>query len=602
MGDADVERVKERTDIVALIGEHVRLKRAGSSFKGLCPFHQEKTPSFVVSPTRQMFHCFGCNESGDCFSWLMKREGMTFPEALRVLAQRAGIQLSFERAETREDRERLRATLATATDFYHAILLKTAEGREAREYLKHRGITEESITQWQLGYVPLVTTPLIEKASERGVTADDLRRAGIVAEGPRGFYERFYGRLLFPLTDAHGSVVAFAGRILHEDPREPAAKYVNSPETPLYTKSKILYGLDKGRDAIRREDLLIVVEGYTDVIASHQAGVGNVVATAGTALTEDHLRIMKRFTEHIAFAFDADAAGDQATRRAIDLAVAVGSDVSIVVLPAGKDPADLAIRDPAAWQRVIAERKGVFAFLLERALNAHDPTDTAGKNAIARDLLPLLARVPDAVVRGDYLQRLATSLRIEPKYLHEDLERVRGTAAVGQGAIRTEETAVSPPYGSPPDAAIRREERLLTLFLAFPVTFPGAAEHLPPAAFTGAHTRHLYEALLRWYHSRRAAGAPVDFSHVQDTLPEDLRRLVDVFQLAVEVEREEGLLSTPDRDARILLRDLLFAYLRRHLAEITRQLEVSPPERRSTLLADVARVTEELARAEHLTS
>lgn len=595
MASTDSERVKERTDIAALIGEHVRLKRAGASMKGLCPFHQEDTPSFVVSPARQMYHCFGCGESGDCFSWLMKREGMTFPEALRVLAQRAGVPLTFEHAERREERERLRATLDTAADFYHAVLLRTATGREAREYLERRGITEESIQRWRLGYVPLSTTPLIEKAKERGVTADDLLRAGIIGEGPRGPYERFYGRVLFPLTDAHGSTVGFAGRILHEDKARPAAKYVNSPETVLYTKSRVLYGLDKAREAIRRENLVVIVEGYTDVIASHQAGVENVVAASGTALTDDHLHTVKRFTDRLAFAFDADTAGDHATRRAIDLAVAAGCAVEVVLLPAEKDPADIAVANPTEWKNAIADRRDVFSVLLDRAVARYGVSDTDAKKAVAHDLLPLLTRVPDAISLGDYLQRLAAVIRVDSRYLHEDLEHLR----------KREEAASSPQRASPSqspgmDPVIRREERLLTLFMAAPAIFPLAAAHVPPAAFTGAHTRLLYDAFLQWYAREHAAGAPLDFSHIDAVLPEDLRHHVNIFRLCIDMERAEGLLETPDRDARVVLRDLLVGHVRRTLVELTHQLEVAPLARRPALLRDVVNVTEELAHVDQL--
>ncbi len=595
MASADVEQVKERTDIVALVGEHVRLKRAGSSFKGLCPFHQEDTPSFVVSPTRQMFHCFGCSESGDCFSWLMKREGMTFPEALRVLAQRAGVPLTFERAERREERERLRATLDTAADFYHSILLRTAEGREAREYLRGRGLTDESIATWRLGYVPLVTTPLIEKATDRGVTAQDLLRAGILGEGPRGSYERFYGRVLFPLADAHGSVVGFAGRILHEDPNRPVGKYINSPETVLYTKSRLLYGLDRARAAIHREGYAVIVEGYTDVIASHQVGVEHVVATSGTALTDDHLILLRRVTDTLAFAFVADAAGDAAGRRAIDLAVRAGFTVSLLLLPSGDDPADLALRDSAGWRDAIARRGDAFRFLLERAVARHGAASAAAKRAVSQELLPFIGLMPDAVVRGHYIQELATALAVDSRYLHEDLVR---TGHLGRPTAATTAAPVS--VLGDVEVLVRREERLLTLLLAAPAVFPLAAEQLPPEAFAGSHTRHLYEAFRGWYDRQRSTGAPLSFAGMRDGLPEDLRRYVDIFSLALDVERDEGLLMSPDRDARVILRELLAFHLRRQLVILTHSLGQTPPEGRQVILRQVASLHDALAQADRL--
>ncbi len=598
MGDSNVELVKERTDIVALIGEQVKLKKAGVNFKGLCPFHNEKTPSFVVSPNRQMFHCFGCSKSGDIFTWVMEKEGMTFAEALRVLANRAGITLAFERTEHREERERLRATLDTTADFYHTVLQKTAAGKVAREYLLSRGLTEASISEWRLGYVPPMGTPIIEKANKRGVSTQDLLNTGIIAPGRNGYYERFYSRVLFPLSDMHGSVVGLAGRILKTDPNRPAAKYINSPETTLYRKSRILYGLDKARNAIREKDYVIIVEGYTDVIGSHQAGVTNVVATSGTALTDEHLQVVRRFTENIVFSFDGDAAGDEATRRAIDMAVATGFSVTIVLLPNGQDPADVAIKDPEAWKKAIEDRIDVFNFLLKRAVAAHTKMDAAAKKEITAELLPLLARIPEAVVRGEYLQRLGEELGLESRYLNEDLKRLERSMALNQ----PQQTARSQENKPELDPRTLREERLLTLLLVSPGSFAFVQENLPSEAFIAQHTRNLYNEYLKLYNATYRKEEPFDFSGIKYNLPEDLKRLVDIFLLAIEVEQEEGLLTAPDQEIRILLRELVQAHIRENLHILTKKLEGVSQEESPLILQEIAQLTEKLVQAERLTT
>ena len=607
MSDSNVEQVKERTDIVQLIGEQVRLKRAGANFKGVCPFHNEKTPSFVVSPNRQMFHCFGCGKSGDIFTWVMEKEGMTFAEALRVLAQRAGVTLAFEHTEHREEREQLRATLDTTVEFYKAIFEKTAAGKIAREYLLNRGLTEQTINAWRIGYVPPGGTPLIEKAKKRDITVNDLTQTGIIAQGSRGYYERFFGRVIFPLADMHGSVVGLAGRILKEDPNRPAAKYINSPETVLYRKSRILYGLDRARDTIRKENLVIVVEGYTDVMGSHQAGVTNAVATSGTALTEEHLQIIKRFTENIAFAFDGDAAGDSANRRAIDMAIASGFSATVVLLPDGQDPADVAIKNPEAWKQAINERSDAFTFLLQRAVKKYPEMDTQAKKTIAGELLPLLAKIPEAVTRGDYLQRLGQALGIESRYLNEDIKRLQQKTAQVSMSSRTamldqsvvEKTKVVP---QPANPIVLKEERLLTLLLVAPGAFSFVINHLPSEAFSANHTRDLFNAYVRLYNATYHKEASFDFSSIKENLPEELRRLVDIFLLAIEVEQEEGLLDQPDQEVRTLQKELLQSYLRQCLNRLSGKIEQTAPSEKAVLMKEIDQLREKLIEAESLTT
>lgn len=614
MNDAPTDLIKERIDIVGLIGESLTLKRAGANFKARCPFHEEDTPSFMVSPVRQMFHCFGCSESGDIFTWLMKREGMSFPEALRVLAQRAGVPITFERTERREEKERLRETLDLAVTFYHRILLDTADGRAARAYLEDRGLSPETIKEWHVGYCPPSNSPLIQKSGERGITVDDLLRTGILHRGQSRDFEFFHGRILFPLTDAHGSVIGLAGRVFGEH-RPDAPKYINSPETALYTKSRVLYGLDRGKDAIRKENLAILVEGYTDVILSHQIGVRNVVATSGTALTEEHLTLLRRFTDRLAFAFDADAGGDSATRRAVDMALTAGFHISVVVLPDEKDPADLALEHPAAWHAAVEQREDMFPFFLRRAQNISGTTSAEGKKAIAADLLPIIAKVRDQVVAGEYAQQLASALHIDPRFIYGELKRLSTLAAPRREGV----PAPSAPnaMGSPLQPHIQREERLLTLLIADPDLIPKATELLPETALEDPRSRTLYSALKTWYSRERAqlrsledspsavaergvqSGSRSPLARLGEILPEDLRRSLALLAFTVEVEREREEWN-PAREALTLIRELLLTSLRRDLRVRTEQLRAAAADERPQLLFEITAVTADLARAERV--
>lgn len=618
MADAPTDRIKERIDIVGLIGESLPLKRAGSNFKARCPFHEEDTPSFMVSPTRQMFHCFGCGESGDVFSWLMKREGMSFPEALRVLAQRAGVPLTFERSERREEKERLRETLNLAVLFYQRILLETADGRAARAYLEERGLRPETVRDWRLGYCPPLSTPMVQKAGERGVAEEDLLRAGILHRGQSRTFEFFHGRILFPLTDVHGSAVGLAGRVFEGGDRPSHSaeasrdipKYINSPETALYTKSRVLYGLDRAKDAIRKENFAVLVEGYTDVILSHQVEVRNVVATSGTALTEDHLQLLRRFTDRLAFSFDADAAGDAATRRAVDLALAAGFLVSVVVLPDDQDPADLAAENADAWRSAVAQREEMFTFFLRRAQKAYGADSVEEKKAVAADLLPLIARVQDHVVAGQYAQQLASLLHIEPRFVYEDVKRFSVRSAARPSVPATDSRSVLDPH-------VQREERFLALLLADPELIPKAAVLLPEEALEAPHTQTLYAAVKAWYTRERAQqGGPTDapsartghgdntsptgpLARLRDALPEDLRRFLDLLTFSMEVERERDEWH-PRQEALTLVRELLLASLRRNLRLRTEQLRAAPPTEREALLREITAVTADFAKAERL--
>ena len=429
-----VDEVKARVDIADLVGESLALRRSGRNFKALCPFHTEKTPSFVVDTSRQSWRCFGaCSEGGDVFQWVMRRQGVDFREALRVLAERAGIRLTpmDAQAEEREKRlQRLRSANEAAASFYRHSLSDEAEAAEARAYLERRGVPAEVAEMFGLGYAPASPDALRGYLSARGFSTDEISAAGLSVDGESGPRDRFRGRLIFPIRDPQARCVGFGARALDGGD----VKYLNTPQTPLFEKSALLYGLDRSREAIRKADRVIVVEGYMDVIAAHQHEQTHVVASMGTALTEKQVRLLKPLTRKILLALDADAAGAAATVRGIDTTrEAVGTeprpvvtarglvrmqntlaaDIRIIELPLGRDPDDLIRLDPERWATLVQEAPGYLDYRFRQGGEAHDLESPRERSLLLEELLPLVTTTSDPVVRAEYLQRLAQLCRVD---------------------------------------------------------------------------------------------------------------------------------------------------------------------------------------------
>ncbi len=441
-----IDEIKARLDIVDVIGSYVNLKRSGKNYKALCPFHQEKTPSFVVFPDSQRWHCFGaCQTGGDIFTFVMKREGVDFQTALRMLAQRAGVSLDAlhpEEGEGAELRKRLREMHAAATAYYQENLLRRPEGEDARAYIQSRGLRQETIAAFQLGYALDRWDGLLKYLKGLGYHQDEMAQAGLIVVRDDGrAYDRFRDRLIIPIHDAQGRVIAFAGRVIGKG--EP--KYLNSPQSPIFDKGRTLYGYAQAITAIREEDKAIIVEGYMDVLSAHQAGFRNVVASMGTALTPTHLRMLARHTRHIIFALDPDAAGLRAVERGVEVAREVLADrvepmitptgalnlqsildvdLRILLLPEGLDPDDLIRQDPDRWRALVEEALPVVDFYLKRVREDLDLSTPEGKREAIRIMSPLLGSIADATVRDHYVQRLARTLRVDERSLAMDIFRL----------------------------------------------------------------------------------------------------------------------------------------------------------------------------------
>lgn len=507
------EDIKARLDIADLIGEYLTLKPAGSgAFKAVCPFHQERTPSFYVSRTRQTWHCFGCNEGGDHFSFVQKMEGMDFRETLVLLAQKAGVVLPAFDVQASQNKNRLVEVNELAVKFFRSALINLPQAEVVRQYLHKRGVDDLTADLFKLGYAPDGWTTLTDALSAKGVTADELLKAGLSAKRERGdgVYDRFRHRLMFPIADVHGNIVGFTGRILTDEKKE--AKYVNTPETALYKKSSVLYGLDKAKGEIRQEDRAVLVEGNMDVIASHQFSIANVVACSGTALTQEQLALLKRFTTNLYIAFDQDSAGKAATLRGLDLARQQEFSIRIITLPpdAGKDPDEAVRKDPAIWKKAIEDAVNIMDWIYRQSFARHPSSTPEGKKYIARELLPEIKRIPDLVERDGWIKKLAHDLAISETVLQEALSQSKNPPPPNTvpSPVKAKEGPVSTASSETWDQ--KREYGLLSLFLAKPDLFLYGMKELGWKAeeFADPQAQSLYEALRLGYDAGKFMSAP----------------------------------------------------------------------------------------------
>jgi DNA primase len=417
-----VAEIKSKLPVAEVVGETVQLKRAGTLLKGLCPFHAEKTPSFTVTPERESWHCFGCGEHGDIFTFVMRRDGLDFREALGRLAERAGVELSQRSAGEDRRRRRLREALEAAIAWYREVLLQAHQAERARDYLAERGLTDETLERFGIGYAPNTWDAMTKRLRAKGFSDGELTDAGLVSPSNRGgVYDRFRGRIVIPIRDASGRPIGLGGRIL---PEAEGPKYLNSPATPLFDKSRTLYGIDLAKAAIRREKLAVIVEGYTDVMAAHQAGFANVVASLGTALTAGQVELANRYADAVALAYDVDLAGEAATQRGLleELGPVV-SKVRVIRIPAGKDPDELIRTDPDGWRTAVEEAEELLPYFMQRAASEVDMRQPHGRSAYTRRMLDLLRRIPDRVERDSYVPGLAQLAGIDERILRDELAR-----------------------------------------------------------------------------------------------------------------------------------------------------------------------------------
>jgi DNA primase len=535
---SQVDQVRSAADIVKIVGDYVKLRKAGANYMGLCPFHQEKTPSFAVHPTKQIFHCFGCGVGGDVFKFVMMVENIMFPEALRRVAEKVGITLrEREGGEGSDARTRERTALfklhESAAKFYAAQLGATAEGRAARGYLADRGVSDETLGRFRLGYAPANGQALTSHLNDLGFDPQTIEKSGLVlrdAGGKRSF-DRFRRRIIFPISNENGKAVAFGGRALGED--QP--KYLNSPETPIYTKGRVLYHLDRAGNAIRKADYAILVEGYMDCIAVASAGIENVAATCGTSLTEGQIRLLGRYTRRVVVNYDPDSAGVAATQRSLDLLLEEGFEAKVLALPAGLDP-DSFIRKHAAtaYRERLAATPTYLDYLTERAASQNDLSRPEGKVAAANAVLPYISRVPNAMLRAELGNRLAERLRLDDRLLLEELRR--STSARMHSGPSTADTAVIRAPTAKLNATSAEKKLIRAFFESKEIAGEFLYTFIQNGNFEGLPTERIFKRLQEI----RGGNEVVDVARLEEWFEPADQRLV------FESLMEPG--ETPDRD------------------------------------------------------
>ncbi len=423
------DEVKSKVDIVEVISGYVPLKKAGRNYSGLCPFHSEKTPSFMVSPERQVFKCFGCSESGDVFTFLEKLEGWEFREALEELAGRVGVKLkSFAPSAQSKEKEKILAINELAGKFYSHILNKHQLGERARKYLEGRGVKPKAWTDYGLGFAPAGWQNALDFLVKRGFAGADIAASGLViakqgySQQGRSFYDRFRDRLVFPLKDSKGTILGFSARVLDLAAKDEP-KYVNTPETSIFNKGSILFGLDVAKNSIRSKNEVLLVEGEFDAISAHQVGIENVVASKGTALTEKQVALVSRMCENVALCFDGDIAGDAAARRGIELLDIAGVIVKVVKLGKFKDPDEYVRGDASGFKKSIETAQNIYDFFIESAMNRFDGSKAEGKKKIGAEVLPLFAKITDDMVRAHYIEKLSRVLDLNVTLVAQAVEK-----------------------------------------------------------------------------------------------------------------------------------------------------------------------------------
>ncbi len=613
-----VSEIREKLDIAEIIGEKVVLRKAGRNLKGLCPFHQEKTPSFVVFPEGQSFHCFGCGKGGDLFTFYMEREGVDFREALRELAERAGVSLEDQpRQRSQVDpRETSFYDLHEAAASYFAnVLNNSSAGEKGRRYLRERGISQEMIEQFRLGLAPDGWDYLLKQLSARGADPAIAADAGLLQRRESGgYYDRFRDRIIFPILNAAGQVVGFGGRAFGDE--QP--KYLNSPQSPIFDKGSLLYGLTHARDAIREANRVVIVEGYMDVIAAHQFGFRNVVGAMGTALTETQVDQVKRLTKRVVLALDADAAGRMASVRAIEslqlgldhvpdivadprtvfrIAHRLDAEVHIVELSAGDDPDSLIRSDPDSWRRQVEAARSYMDFVIDHVLESIDRSDLTARRRAVDQLGPFLQRIGDAVERSHYVQRLSRELDIPFPIVQ---------SRISQARTRNVSIALDNPAEQGAKGHPRTDDHLVALFLKYLPAVVDLADQAPDALLSDARNRELM-ALLRDIHippewqpamvldsadeAIRKHGEAIlaDLPPLPPPTPGDVRE--ELLQTIVKLQREQydvfaGHLRAELAAAQADQDDETFTELRRYLEQLPGLHQQLYP-RRSTYFRDM---------------
>ncbi|MBI2448240.1 DNA primase [Candidatus Microgenomates bacterium] len=561
------DEIKQKIDVVDLISGYLTLQKAGRNWRANCPFHQEKTPSFMVTPDKQIWYCFGCNQGGDIFSFIEKIEGLDFVGALHLLADRAGIILERQNIVQKDHKTRLYAITEIAAKFFHYILLQTSVGREALRYLlEKRKLTEETIEKFNLGYTSHQPVLLRDFLSKKGYSEKEMAEVGLITKNTDGrTVDKFRERIIFPIIGINGKIAGFGGRIFKENnnPKFTPPKYLNSPQSPIYDKSSILYGLDRAKESIRAKDMAIIVEGYLDVISSHQAGVDNVVAASGTALTFEQVKILSRYTKNIAFCFDTDMAGLMAAKRALEMTKSEDIAAKAILIKKAKDPDELIQKNPSFWIDASEHPIDLVEFYYQQISEKNkDGQDLASKKSIASEMIPIIARVADPIEKSYWLKKISQDLGTDEKYIAEALQKVKNppTRETKKEQSKSQEIILSP------------EEILLAAMVLYGKVREEILSSIKEDYFTLEKTKNLYK-IVEACHNQNIAEEAVFLATIKDNL--DNFSAKQEFDLAIFLAQTFFDSLSPNditKDAKFLVDQLVANYKKRQRQLIEREI------------------------------
>lgn len=608
---SEIDQIKNKIDIVDLISEYVQLKRAGGNWRANCPFHHEKTPSFMVSPQRQIWHCFGCNKGGDIFGFIQEIEGIEFYDALKLLAKRTGVVLKQQNPQVRSQKAELQDLNEMAAKVFNHLLYQHEEAKPALEYLKEkRRLTDETIKNWQLGYSLNKWDALLKFLKAKNFKNEQIFNAGLAVKKDNGdMYDRFRNRIMFPLKDVNGQNVGFTARVLPGDD-EGMGKYINTPQTLIYNKSFVLFGLDQAKMAIKENDRAVIVEGNMDVIASNQAGVKEVVAQSGTALTIEQINIIKRYTDNIVFSLDEDQAGQLALDRGVALCLQNELNIKIVQLPKEingteiKDPDDCIRVSVEAWKKAIDTAIPVMEYYFEKIFNKYDFLESQGQKKIADELLEKIAYMNNRIEQSFWLQKLADRLNVKLSLINEEFEKKVKIVQKNTSYNSNDSKQQLEPQ---PEKQLKkqdsREEVLSKEFLAlvinFPVKLSYAVDNLLPDQINNEKLSQLYKILILYYNREKGS----DFNKIREFLIKEAKELEALFNALIIYGEEKFVDFTEndpnlEKELRYLIKEIKKVFIQNKLKSVETELKASEArndkEQVSNLLRNFSELKSEL--------
>ncbi|MFH1744726.1 MAG: DNA primase [bacterium] len=586
------EEIKSRLDIVEVIREYMQLKQAGSNFKANCPFHREKTPSFMVSQEKQIWHCFGCGKGGDIFSFVMESEGVDFSEALRILAPKAGVVLIREDPQVASQKNKILDILELSRKYFNRFLREAQEAVSARAYLKKRGLSDETIEEWQVGCSPDAWEKVYNALRQKGYTDQEIFLSGMSVKKNvgSGYYDRFRGRIMFPINNINGDTVAFSARISpeKENDEKQGGKYINSPQTQVYDKSKILFALDKAKQYIKKENLAIIVEGQMDAITAHQNGFKNVVASSGTALTEEQIKLIKRYTNNIALSFDMDEAGKMAADRGIKEAMRAEMNIRVIELPDGKDPDECIKNNPKMFADAVDGAKEMMQYYFDKTFLKINLKDVSGKREAAKILLPIIVKLGNAIERDYWLKELGNKIDVDENLLREAIKKSAPQKKYNRTESNMNEAHVEIRSAS-------KEEQLSELLLSLTIKFPFLIEYLIKnfdiSYVIGKINQVIYKNLLLYYNNIISASsstdANFDYNELGDLIKNDLH----------QIEENKNINKLNVLDRLVLLGDKEFPELQESQAK-AEIIKISVPLKENYLKRKMLEIEKKIAESE----